>query len=846
MKPTQLSTADESAAAFFEAIGEDAHTSSDLVDPEAGQVESPQSKDPLDNRRILLIQTAHLLSSFFMNARYWDGVKGGKDTFGHLTKILGKLSTIPGHDGGLLIRYRGMPTAQTAASANDYIIVFGKLNLDTAMATEVINRQGLKMSHLAGRLGKAFGIFADQEIMNLYLQLPGNTAEAVDNLRLSLEIVSRFHQARRNNTAIVLNQAGKLMSMPLIKDGQGSPDPNLTMVAGVNHLSAPQMDQLVSKVNHYIQGNFAETDADNLPSVFSLLFRIKSLKGKLVRPPVEVNNVRWLMVGRGEKVTAATQSDLPTEDSGPTVTAEIPLGILQPRGIDPGVSDAADDAQLGAGQESGGMFSGAHTEGTGHGTAGEGAWENQASIGTGGSGPPLARDQVMVDRKVVAFIEAHLGDTLENQGEVIESVYRDDYKQLDTTNFSDRLKKATDLLRSLESNPKGDEILDSVIESIQHRVESVRDDVFDRMTIINDRIRFKPKDGGKETVLEKVHTSLLSMISLFKERSVTKKKFAVLKHQGLDFNQVDYGAIADQFDITNSDATNIVGLLKRCFDPRGYFLRTEFEARIPDFLTHEKNIFEFLWGYLKETLSRKDRVSFLNSLQLLIHQLQQPKKALRFLLADLCQAPREVQFSDRNALMLSSILVRTYNKELTTDIELTPEEVLLVKNGLDPHITQYAAWRIDVDKGRFQDKLHTVHVQLLAALRNEAQPTDIPPHFLLSLEREAMIFLSLISGKTARTSIIEMLRSYGNPHDELYHLPQSRAMLNVLFQQLKLIVRAMGRVANIEDVNLLAELKQKEERFARIGDGSLPNQAQSVRRIMHQAEISMRTITALE
>ena len=71
-------------------------------------------------------------------------------------------------------------------------------------------------------------------------------------------------------------------------------------------------------------------------------------------------------------------------------------------------------------------------------------------------------------------------------------------------------------------------------------------------------------------------------------------------------------------------------------------------------------------------------------------------------------------------------------------------------------------------------------------------------------------------------------------------------MLKVLFQQLKLVVRAMGRVANIEDVNLLAELKQKEERFARIGDGSLVNQAQSVRRIMQQADISMRTITALE
>jgi hypothetical protein len=452
----------------------------------------------------------------------------------------------------------------------------------------------------------------------------------------------------------------------------------------------------------------------------------------------------------------------------------------------------------------------------------------------------------MVDRKVVAFIEAHLGDTLENQGEVIESVYREDYVQLDSGSFSDRLQKATDLLRSLESNPKGEEILDNVIESIQQRVETVRDDVFDTMTIVNDRIQFTPTDGGKETVLEKVHSSLLSMISLFKERSATKKKFAIIKHQGLDFSSVDYTTMAQQFEMTDAEAHAIVGLLKRCFDPRGFFLRSEFEARIPDFLSHEKNIFEFLWGYLKETLSRKDRVSFLNSLQILIHQLHQPKRALRFLLADLCQAPRQINFSDRNALMLSSLLVRTYNKELTTDIELTPEEVLLVKNGLDSNITRYAAWRIDVDKGRFHDKLKTIHSQLLDAMKLEEQTAEIPPHFLLSLEREAMIFLSLISGQTARDAIVDLLGVYGNPHDELYHLPRSSKMLNLLFQQLKLVVRAMGRVANIEDVNLLAQVRQMEDRFVRIGDGSLTNQSQSVHRIMHQADISMRTITALE
>lgn len=840
MKPKHGTTISANAAAFFEALDDEVHEQEIGPEPDDGTPDASKEADldPLDSWRILLIQTAHLLSSFFMNARYWDGLKGGQDTFPQLIKALAKLGSAPDHDGGLLIRYRGMPAAQKTASANDYLVVFGKLSLDTSTAAAVINRQGLKMSHLGGRLGKAFGIFADQGITNLYLKLPGKTDTDEENLRLSLEIVSRFHQARRNNTPIVLNQNGKLISQPLVKDGGGSADPNLTLVAGINHLNASQMDQLVNKVNGYIQQNFGEVAEENLPSVFSLLFRIKGLKEKLVRPPVEVNNVRWLMVGRGEKVTGATETDLGETDEGHASTAEIPLGILQPRGSGDGLASGTEgQGTPGAASSTGSTATGGYGEG-GAGTSG--------GYGGGGGMPVPGSDQVMVDRKVVAFIEAHLGDALENQSEVIESVYRDDYVQLNSSHFSERLRKATELLHSLERNPKGEEILDGVIESIQQRVETVRDDVFDTMTIVNDRIQFISQDGGKETVLEKVHSSLLNMISLFKERSATKKKFAVIKHQGLDFDHVDYGMVAQQFDITDNEAQNIVSLLKRCFDPRGFFLRTEFEARIPEFMSHEKNIFEFLWGYLKETLTRKDRVSFLNSLQLLIYQLQQPKKALRFLLADLCQSPREVNYSDRNALMLSSLLVRTYNKELTTDIELTPEEVLLVKNGLDPNITQYAAWRIDVDKGRFHDKLKTIHSQLLTSLKGEDSANAVPPHFLLSLEREAMIFLSLISGNTARNSVVDLLQSYGNPHAELYHLPQSRAMLKVLFQHLKLIVRAMGRVANIEDVNLLAQLKQKEERFARIGDGSLPGQEENVRRIMHQADISMRTITALE
>jgi hypothetical protein len=142
-------------------------------------------------------------------------------------------------------------------------------------------------------------------------------------------------------------------------------------------------------------------------------------------------------------------------------------------------------------------------------------------------------------------------------------------------------------------------------------------------------------------------------------------------------------AVSRSFKIPLHDIKKITLLIERLFDGQGNFIRKTFEPMLDELARHGNHAFELLWCYFKALKGRANRVSFLNALQHLISRIKRPKHALRFLLADFCRHPEKVEPSDRNAIMLANILLRTYNKELDVDIEMTPEEVLNVRNGLD-------------------------------------------------------------------------------------------------------------------------------------------------------------------
>jgi hypothetical protein len=268
---------------------------------------------------------------------------------------------------------------------------------------------------------------------------------------------------------------------------------------------------------------------------------------------------------------------------------------------------------------------------------------------------------------------------------------------------------------------------------------------------------------------------------------------------------------------------------------------TEGEISEPEFARYERRIFEFLWHYLKETLHQRDRTAFLNSLQLLVDRLKQPKRSISVLLADLCENPAVVKFADRKAFMLANRLVRKYNRELIS-YQITPEDVLLVEEGLDKDVAEYAAWKIDRDREKFFEKIKTMHGRLIQALNSgeeAAKPMDA--QYLLAQEREAYIFLSLVGGETARSVIVSAVKEFGDPESEIYHLKKSQHHMADLLQLLKVAVRGLGRIGESENIYLLEYVKSMADGLIRLGKSVYHEDL--IHQILEWTEISKQNIT---
>jgi hypothetical protein len=194
--------------------------------------------------------------------------------------------------------------------------------------------------------------------------------------------------------------------------------------------------------------------------------------------------------------------------------------------------------------------------------------------------------------------------------------------------------------------------------------------------------------------------------------------------------------------------------------------------------------------------------------------LRQPLKAITILFDDFLKEPEVISFSDRNSIMLSNLLLRKYNKELKIDIEITPEEVLLVREGLSKEVVEFADDYIKSNRGKFIDKIRNIHRNLVSALDlSQEEEEKMPIRYLFSLEREIYIFLSLVGGATAVSVIKSALKEYGNPDSDIYRLPASRKNITIILQLLKVLIRGMGRNGIANDIPLIEEVKSKEQQF---------------------------------
>ena len=432
--------------------------------------------------------------------------------------------------------------------------------------------------------------------------------------------------------------------------------------------------------------------------------------------------------------------------------------------------------------------------------------------GGGPASPSVQIDPAVLKANVAKYVKEAYGDSPEKAMQVMKTIYSKDYHQLDLAGLEGRLQLITDLLTSLEGSDKGQALTENVLERIQTGMDQLPKDVLDNLIIDGDEIKIWQED--KEKVIGKSDDNLLKVIDTSKDRSAARKKMrASLKADG-QFTDQDYEQLSKTFNIPSQEAEEIARLLKSCFDGQGNFQRTLFEKNVPGFADHPQKIFEILWDFLREISRRSDRLPFLNSLQLLVKEIRKPKQAARILVSDFILDPGDVSFPDRNALMLAIQFLRSYNKEINMDIEITPEEVLMVKKGLDRGVTRYMAWKIDGEQKRFTEKIVTIRKRLIQSFEQAGTDAKVLPiRFLLALEREAHIFLALVGGKTATAVIQEALNVYGDPASQIFLLKESPNFMTGLLQHLGILIRGIGRVGHDSDFALLDDIQKRQQGF---------------------------------
>jgi len=704
--------------------------------------------DNLDKWQILLVDLAYALNASFRDVHYWKGVQNKQDAFFQLVKTLRELERMRYHDKTVHINYRGSKLNDLAVNL-DYIVQFGDLVIDYTVVADLIKRQGIRFKHFEGRIKKSFEALSAQAISSLSLKIPGRSQRSLEMMRIALRIFSCFNEAAETLSPITFERNDKPCALVPVVDEYDQPDPNLTLVAALNHFDETTMQQLVRKVAPMSGGNDDTGSDQRFSNVYQTLFKVKNLREKLIRPPLEVNCNRSLAMFMSRSETAPEEIVIKEFDRSAGYAA-------------------------------------------------------------------LDIDPAALKNAVAQFAKASFKGSMQHAGLAVKSVFSQDYDQVNWKILGQRIKLISYLFRTMEKNSQGQKIMDSVLETLQTGFDQVPEDLLDDLVVQDNLVKFWT--GEKETLVGETDINLLDVLEVSKRRSIDRKKSRPPINPYQKLGDEDYQALAERFGLSAAEAAEVVALFEKCFDKQRNFQKTAFAGMVPDFMRFENVIFEILWEFLKRTPERKDRVPFLNSLQLLVKETGQRVRAIKILLTDFMMNPLVIGFPDRNAVMLANLFLRTYNKERNIDIEITPEEVLLVKIGLDRQAAEYAAWRVDGEQRKFLDKIVMIRRRLLESLsaaQNDAE--HLPVQFLLPLEREVHIFLALAGGDRAAMVLRSALKVYGNPESQVYRLPQSAAFMTSLIQHLAALIRGFGRVGTTQDLALLDEIKECREGFLDLG-----------------------------
>ena len=711
---------------------------------------------PGDPRQILLIEMLHLLGLFLNHARYAKGARATAVMFDQIIQRLKTINKLPGHDGGLILR-RIASKARTSAGKQDYHILFGDMAFSGSEASVNNSKTHKNTGHLSAALEQTFGYLVEQGISALFIQLPGDSPERIDQLRLAFNIIARYHHAVENNASITFRYFGRAMTIPLIKDRRGRPDPNLTLVAGLNSLSAMNMRELLKQAEAFSMLSGDSPSELQLFSDYNQVFRVRSLRAQLVRPLVEINNLPWMALN----------------------------------GSDPGSHESKRKNRCCDGQD-------------------RPVEENQAA----------AEKEQVSEVLSPQYLSVYVDQADRQVAEAMEMIFGTEVLGCRSHEMGQYLGAATKLLQTMEADQVDAVPMEKLIDFLYNRLDQLPEGLLDELN--PQRQGLKIEEGGKTFLIGMIHPKLLDLLGSIKERVLTQQKLDSVKSLSRELCSDRARYLPECFDIAEDDTPDVLKMLRFCLGSRGRLNRQQFNAHIDQMGAMKNPAFELLWCLVRQAEETERISALLDALQMLSIRLEDPCRAIGFLMTDLFQVSTMEVDRDKNAFILINSMLLRSNGESDRYTDRTPDKVLSSRSVLDAFLLRYVARRLAIHRNRVAAKFRSIRVQLLR-FQNDSVASDASSlldfQLTLSLEREGMVFMALAGGETGREIIRDAFGFYSDIENPLYQAALTSYLPN-LIEHIGFVLRAIAIVGGNEDITTLKFIERSAAQWMALDSDS--------------------------
>lgn len=190
----------------------------------------------------------------------------------------------------IIIRHRGL--CQSAInvegdsfSNTDYVISVGDCVMDSQQLHYLVKFGIMDAGELGQKLKKTFQFFQLADIYILEIYYNDWNLKDKQNFQDALVCWGRYLSGRQKGSGVILDETQH-------------PNPNLSILAGLNKLKTEKFQEVTDKVHRVMLQDKSREKFKDANSIYDAIFQIDELKSKFLRSPIEINNNKYIQMWR--------------------------------------------------------------------------------------------------------------------------------------------------------------------------------------------------------------------------------------------------------------------------------------------------------------------------------------------------------------------------------------------------------------------------------------------------------------------------------------------------------------------------------------------------------------------